>query len=233
MALYSDRHSIFSKHAPEDPKPTQFERAVKALGIEPILAMTPQAKGRVERAFQTLQDRLVKALRVAGVKTLKGANTYLKRFIRERNERFGKPPRLEADAHRAVGCDEQTLRLITCEQHERKLSKSLSSQYRDRQYLIQTEGRQDYHLRGATVTVCDDGDETPVVVLYRGKALPYRSFGRHEHLPRVVDEKTLDERVDRAVERALKPRWRPAADHPWRGALRERSAAFRGPDQAP
>jgi hypothetical protein len=58
LALYSDRHSIFTKHDPEDPKPTQFERALLQLGIEPIQAYSPQAKGRVERLFQTLQDRL-------------------------------------------------------------------------------------------------------------------------------------------------------------------------------
>jgi hypothetical protein len=59
LALYSDRHSIFTKHDPEDPQPTQFERALGQLNIESILAYTPQAKGRVERLFQTLQDRLV------------------------------------------------------------------------------------------------------------------------------------------------------------------------------
>ena len=55
LALYSDRHSIFTKHDPEDPTPTQFERVVGELNIESILAYSPQAKGRVERAFQTLQ----------------------------------------------------------------------------------------------------------------------------------------------------------------------------------
>lgn len=62
VAFYSDRHSIFTKHDPENPTPTQFERAGRELGIEPILALSPQAKGRVERSFQTMQDRLVKAL---------------------------------------------------------------------------------------------------------------------------------------------------------------------------
>ena len=58
QTLYSDRHSIFTKHDPEDPAPTQFERAAGELNIESILAYSPQAKGRVERVFQTLQDRL-------------------------------------------------------------------------------------------------------------------------------------------------------------------------------
>lgn len=67
LALYSDRHSIFTKSDPDDPKPTQFERALLQLNIEPICAHTPQAKGRVERLFQTLQDRMCKALRLDGV----------------------------------------------------------------------------------------------------------------------------------------------------------------------
>ena len=70
LALYSDRHSIFTKHDPQDPKPTQFERALLQLDIEGICAHSPQAKGRVERLFQTLQDRLCKALRLQGIAPL-------------------------------------------------------------------------------------------------------------------------------------------------------------------
>ena len=67
VALYSDRHGIFTQHDPEEGNPTQFQRALAALDISGIQALTPQAKGRVERLFQTLQDRLVKALRLAGI----------------------------------------------------------------------------------------------------------------------------------------------------------------------
>lgn len=66
-AYYSDRHGIFTKHDPENPRPTQFERALLQLGIESICARTPQAKGRVERLFQMLQDRMVKAMRLQGI----------------------------------------------------------------------------------------------------------------------------------------------------------------------
>ncbi|WP_196481602.1 ISNCY family transposase, partial [Burkholderia multivorans] len=70
VALYSDRHGIFTKHDPEDAEPTQFQRATASLGIETIQALTPQAKGRVERLFQTLQDRLIKAMRLAGIDSI-------------------------------------------------------------------------------------------------------------------------------------------------------------------
>ncbi len=138
--LYSDRHSIFTKQDPEEATPTQFERAARALGIELILASSPQAKGRVERAFQTLQDRLVKALRLAGIDTLEAANACLPDFIAHYNARFAKPPRSQEDAHRRLDIGAEQLYLATCEQHVRTLSKSLSCQYRGRQYLIQTGG---------------------------------------------------------------------------------------------
>ena len=92
LALYSDRHSIFGKHDFEDPEPTQFERAAPELAVEPIQALTPQAKGRVERAFQTLQDRWVKALRQAGCNTLAQSNERVAEMMAEYNQRFAKAP---------------------------------------------------------------------------------------------------------------------------------------------
>ena len=127
--------------------------------IAPILALSPQAKGRVERTFQTLQDRLVKALRLAGIDSIAAANAFLPSFIAQYNARFGKPPGESADAHRPLQLSTEQLLFITCTQHTRKLSKSLSCQYSGQQYLIQTGASAGYHLRGAAITVCDDGGE--------------------------------------------------------------------------
>ena len=216
VALYSDRHSIFTKHDPEDPSPTQFERAARELGIEPILALSPQAKGRVERSFQTMQDRLVKALRLAGIDTLQAANALLPRFIAHYNARFAKPARSSEDAHRGVDIDAQHLFHITCEQHARTLSKSLSCQYRGRQYLIQTSGAPAYHLRGAKIIVCDDGSDESIVLLHQGKSLPYRVFARHDLAQRTADDKTVDTHVEQAKQRQAALPWTPPASHPWR-----------------
>ncbi|MCX7692479.1 MAG: ISNCY family transposase [Tepidimonas taiwanensis] len=224
VAFYSDRHSIFTKHDPEDPTPTQFERAVRELGIEPILALSPQAKGRVERAFQTLQDRLVKALRLAGIDTLEAANALLPRFIEHYNARFAKPPRDPQDAHRPAELDAERLFQITCEQHTRTLSKSLSCQYRGRQYLIQTGGAPAYHLRGAKIVVCDDGDEDTIVLLYQGRPLPYRVFARHDLPQRIADDKTVDAHVEAAKRRQSPLRPHPPASHPWRRPFTPQSA---------
>ena len=217
VALYSDRHSIFTKHDPEDPTPTQFERAARALDIEPILALSPQAKGRVERAFQTFQDRLVKALRLDRIDTLEAANALLPRFIAHYNARFGKAPRCPDDAHQGLKISPEHLLWITSEQHARTLSKSLSCQYRGRQYLIQTAGAPAYHLRGARITVCDDGPDQSVVLLYQGKPLSYRPFARHDLPPRIADDKTLDDMVEQAKRKPAKaPPAPPPAHHPWR-----------------
>ncbi len=90
LALYSDRHSIFRVNNPErEGELTQFTRAIKTLGIEPIHANSPQAKGRVERANQTLQDRLVKEMRLQNISDIETANAWLPTFIEAYNNRFG------------------------------------------------------------------------------------------------------------------------------------------------
>jgi transposase len=111
QAVYTDRASVFQPTlAPgwreEEPGPrteTQMGRALRELGIEWIAARSPQAKGRVERCFGTLQDRLVKALRKAGVNTLEGANAYLEaEFLPMWNQRFVRSPASAVDAHRSL-----------------------------------------------------------------------------------------------------------------------------------
>ena len=109
VALYSDRHGIFTKHDPEDGEPTQFQRAANSLGIATIQALTPQAKGRVERLFQTLQDRLVKAMRLAGVTSIDAANTFLQTYLPRHNDRFAVTAADNRDAHVSCPLDDTTL----------------------------------------------------------------------------------------------------------------------------
>jgi hypothetical protein len=123
QAVYTDKASLFQPTlAPgwkgEEPGPkseTQMGRAFRELGIEWIAAHSPQAKGRIERCFGTLQDRLVKGLRLAGAGTLEEANGYPEReFLAEWNVRFGVQAGSEADAHRPLG---ETLRLESILSH--------------------------------------------------------------------------------------------------------------------
>jgi len=93
VAFYSDKHGIFrvnSKDAAGGDRITQFGRALSELNIDIICANSPQAKGRVERAFGTLQDRLVKELRLAGISTVAAANAWLPGFVITHNARFGR-----------------------------------------------------------------------------------------------------------------------------------------------
>ena len=219
VAFYSDRHSIFTKHDPEDPVPTQLERAIRELDIESILALSPQAKGRVERSFQTLQDRLVKGLRLAGACTLAQANEVLSGFVERYNERFGRIPADPADAHRPLKLSASRLLWLTSEHYSRVLSRSLTCSYRGRLFAIDTAGAPAYHLRGARITVCDDGNAQAPVLLHQDAPLPYRVFERGTVLePRITDDKTLDLAVEAAHQRqqVLEPRWKPSANHPWR-----------------
>src|ERR1700686_596369 len=105
VAFYSDKHSIFrvnSKDAASGDGVTQFGRALSELNIDIICANSPQAKGRVERAFGTLQDRLVKELRLAGIATIAAANAWLPGFIITHNGRFGRVPANAKDLHRKL-----------------------------------------------------------------------------------------------------------------------------------
>lgn len=110
VAAYSDRHSIFTKHDPEDLEPTQFERALGELGVEAIQANSPQAKGRVERLFQTLQDRLAKAMRLAGIADTEAANIFLQTYLPQHNARFAVSPREAEDAHQTWSGEKESSR---------------------------------------------------------------------------------------------------------------------------
>lgn len=113
IAFYSDKHGVFrTTHASEKDRTsglTQFGRALYELNIDIICANTPQAKGRVERANLTLQDRLVKELRLRGINTIEAANAYAPEFIVDFNARFGKQPRNPKDMHRPLADHENEL----------------------------------------------------------------------------------------------------------------------------
>jgi Helix-turn-helix domain len=198
VALYSDRHSIFTKHDPEDPAPTQFERAVGQLGVESILAYSPQAKGRVERAFQTLQDRLVKALRVAGICSIKAANAWLPQYVAQHNARFKRVAADSADAHRVCADAPLALSRICAHHYERKLSKTLTCQFMGKLLVVITPPEQPrYALRSQRVQIIEHLDGA-LEMLWGTEALPFKTFERHEHLraSRVADDKLLNGRVD-------------------------------------
>lgn len=132
-ALYTDHSTIFS--SPKESGITQMQKALSNLEIELILANSPQAKGRVERANRTLQDRLKKEFRLRGITTIEQANEFSKEFLKKHNDRFSKKPMSAYDAHRSLeGYD---LERILCRKEERSLNTSAIFQFNKVHYQLQ------------------------------------------------------------------------------------------------
>ena len=220
VAIYSDQHSIFRVNQPDcEGARIQFTRALETLDIAPIHAHPPQAKGRVERAHQTLQDRLVKELRLHGLSTLAAANAWLPTFQTAYNHRFAVAPASSVDAHRPVRHTPQELARIFALQPPRLISKTLSVQFQNRTYQLQGPGLGS-RLRGALLTVCEAFDGS-IELVYKGRALPYRLLTEGPAPIPVETEKTLALRLA-TIQQAQRrrPRYKPAPDHPWRRPLR-------------
>ena len=142
-SLYLDKHATYKSNG----KPTiedqlnnrrqlsQLERAAEELGIEILHANSPQAKGRVERSFKTYQDRLVKEMRLRGIKSIEKANKFLGEFLPQHNKKFSIEPLKEADLHRPVsqGTD---LDKILCTKTERSLRNDFTIAHNRRLYQI-------------------------------------------------------------------------------------------------
>jgi hypothetical protein len=210
LAFYSDKDSIFRVNLPDkEDTETQFGRAMRELGIESLCANSPQAKGRVENANGTLQDRLVKEMRLREIHTLEAANSFLPEFIKDWNSRFAVEPRNSVDAHRKDLPDTKTLNLIFSFQHHRKLSKNLELSYNNIIYQIKTN-QPGYGLRHATITVCEDLSGA-ITLFYKGRELDYVCHKKQKRSPEIVGAKQLE----RTLEHIKK--YRPSPNHPWRG----------------
>jgi len=120
VSLYADKHAIFRvNHKGCEEHETQFSRIVKSLGIELIHANTPQAKGRVERVFQTLQDRLVKEMRLANICSIDDANHFLVQYLPIHNKKFSVLPASAEDKHTALSLSEEELDKALAFQYQR------------------------------------------------------------------------------------------------------------------
>ena len=193
VAFYSDKHSIF-RVAQEgttgrDRGVTQFGRALGQLNIDIICANTPQAKGRVERMNSTLQDRLVKELRLRAISAVETGNAFAPTFIEDFNRRFAKPPRNPHDAHRPVV--EQALDSVFSWQEERTMSRNLVVHYRRVSYLIEPT-KEALKLGGRKVSVHEWHDGR-VEIRYGGVTLAYSTVDSEPHVSPgdVVENKRL------------------------------------------
>jgi len=208
--LYTDKHSIFRINIPNmgsGDNLTQFGRAMQSLEIPILCANTPQAKGRVERANQTLQDRLVKEMRLRGINDSQQGNAYLPEFMADFNARFAAQPRSSLDAHRPLQAH-HNLDQILAWQEIRLITKNLTVQFKNVVYQIQTD-RPAYALHNIRVTICQDV-HGKVAILYKDTLLDFTVFQKQAHQSEVVTAKQVD-RVLINQSMAHKP----APNHPW------------------
>lgn len=209
VAFYSDKHGIFHVNNEQTVGTgsglTQFGRAMKELDIQILCANTPQAKGRVERAHQTLQDRLVKELRLRGISDMTAGNAFLPEFREDFNQRFAVQPRSIHDAHRPL-LKTDNLDIILSHQKTGILSKNLTVQSNKVIYQIKSN-RPDYALRKTQVLVCENA-KGEVTILYKNNPLPYTIFHKPTRQAEIIDAKSLNYYLRVPIP--------PAADHPWR-----------------
>ena len=178
VAFYSDKDCVFrvnSVGALSGSGLTQFARALNELNIDIIYANSSQAKGRVERMNQTLQDRLVKELRLEGISSIAEGNAFLPAYVEQLNTKFGKDPISSTDLHRDL-TELDVLDDILCWQEERMVSNSLTLQYDSILYLLEPN-KVTNDLRRKKIWVYDYPDGT-IALKYEGIALPHSVFDK-------------------------------------------------------
>src|ERR671913_1343241 len=196
LAFYSDKHSIFrvsKAQAQGGQGMTQLGRALSELGIEILCANSSQAKGRVERVNRTLQDRLVKELRTAGISGIEAGNAFLPGFMARFNARFAVAPARPDDRHRPLNLAPDRLRAILCRRERRYVSRELTLSY-DRLRIMLERTEATVGLAGEyvdTYAFADGGLE----VRWQGLSLPYRAFDKDQRVSQaaIVENKRLGE----------------------------------------
>lgn len=201
IAFYSDKHAIFRVNKPDaggGTGMTQFGRPLHEINVDILCANSAPAKGRIERCFGTLQDRLVKELRLAEISDREAANAFLSSFIAQHNVRFGKPPRDAIDAHRPM-IDDWDLTDVLAWKEDRTVSNALTLQYDKVMFLLEPN---EVTLARKRVTVFDYPDGR-VVIRHEGRDLPYRTFDKLQKVDQaaVVENKRLGAALAHVAER--------------------------------
>lgn len=202
LAFYSDRHGIFrinAKDADSGDGLTALNRVTERLGIEQICATTPQAKGRVERANQTLQDRLIKEMRLAGIADMAAAQAFLPGFMARHNRQFAVEPKNVEDAHKPWAESIAALDATLAEHTFRTLSKALTFSAGGAVHCIRTRDA-GIALRGAKITVRHYLDGRMDVV-FKDRVLAYTTVRKLPRASAIEDDKTIDARLDDLIAR--------------------------------
>lgn len=210
LKIYLDRLSTYkinTKSLLDDPTVlTQFERAMRDLDIEIIHAQSPQAKGRVEKLFSTLQDRLVKELRLLKISTIKEANAFLEKiFIPKFNQKFGVAPPKKANFHRSLTLvDQKNLDKIFSIQNTRMVNNDFTVRYQGRWFQL-TASQPRLVCRKDQVLI-EERIDGRIFISLRDKYLNFHELPKR---PEKIKMKVI------ALAQA-QPIWKPPLNHPWR-----------------
>lgn len=183
VAFYSDKHTVFrvaNQSAKFGHGITQFGRALNELNIEILCANSSQAKGRVELANRTLQDRLVKELRLAGISDMDAANAFLPAFTDRYNAKFAKTPRRADNLHRPMNIEPDRLRDVFCFRDERLVGAQLAFSYeRKRIILAENDITRDLPGKYVDTSAFPDGG---FGVRWKGVSIPYSVFDKDQRV---------------------------------------------------
>ncbi len=200
MSIYSDKHTTYKSTDKNKYALSQFGRALEELGIELIHANTPQAKGRVERLFGTLQDRLVKEMRLKNISDIETANNFLKEYLPVFNSRFNVIPfdntNVNIKIDKTVNLDD-----YLCIKQERTVKNDNTVSYNSKLYQLEHGVR----AKKATIEEYIDG---AMSIKYNGVSLKYEEIIKR---PPKIAEKVVK----------IRKKYIPPADHPWRRTFKE------------
>src|SRR4030065_1556474 len=208
MSVYLDRHSTYKstgKPTIEDelankmPK-SQFERALEELGVRVIHAYSPQAKGMIERLFKTLQDRLIKEMRLKGIRTKDEANEFLKHYLKGHNKRFVFKPAKEGDLHRGIPKDADIDRIL-CIKTKRTPRNDFTISHDGNLYQI-TE-----RVNGKEVIVEERVDGS-MHIICDNRRLKFKEITSRPVRDKVTEPKTIQSKPKKVCI--------PPKEHPWR-----------------
>jgi len=205
MRVYLDKHSTYKSTA----KPTiedelndvgplsEFERALRELGVEVSHAHSPQAKGRIERLFRTLQDRLVKEMRLRGIRTIEEGNQFLEEYLPLYNKRFSVRPKEKDDLHRPL-VKVMDLDGILCIKTERALRNDFTVAHNRKLYQVE-------QMIKASKVMVQDRIDGSLIMIHKDRALRFKE----------ITERPPRQKKEPVVARRRKP-YIPPTDHPWR-----------------
>jgi len=211
ISVYLDRFSTYKvnhKNATDNKNMiTQFQRATNQLGIKLISAHSPEAKGRVERMFATLQDRLVKELRLASISTIKEANLFLKEYIPKFNSQFAVIPQKNKNLHRQLPQEtKKKLPQIFSIQDKRKVNNDYTIMFKGQYFQLDEEQPTTVYKKD-TVTIEEHLDHS-IKVNLQGKYLNYIVLP--ERPKKIINVKLV------ALTSRKQANWKPPQNHPWR-----------------